>query len=157
VERPLTTLVWIRRLEAGDLDSVMAIEAASHPWAAHWTREAYLTPHDPGMCAWVAERAGEIAGFALARYAGGEMEILNLAVAEAARRNGAGRALVRAAIEEGAARGAAQAFLEVRESNAAALAFYASLGFTPVGRRPGYYRDPVEDALILAVPLPGRV
>ena len=106
------------------------------------------------MCAWVAERAGGIVGFALARDVCGDVEILNLGVAEPARRTGAGRALVRAALDEGAARGAARAFLEVRESNATALAFYASLGFTPVGRRPRYYRDPLEDALILAVPLP---
>ncbi|HKO03502.1 MAG TPA: ribosomal protein S18-alanine N-acetyltransferase [Candidatus Acidoferrales bacterium] len=144
----------IRRMEERDLDSVEAIETAARPWAAHWTREAYFAPADMAMCAWVADHAGEIAGFVLARYAGGEMEILNLAVARDARRKGTGRALVRAAINQGAARGAARAFLEVRESNAAALAFYASLGFAPAGRRSGYYRDPVEDALLLTVPLP---
>jgi ribosomal-protein-alanine acetyltransferase len=146
--------VLIRRLEERDLDSVEAIEAASRPSAAHWPRETYLAPADSPMCAWVAEEAGEIAGFALARYAGGEMEILNLAVAHSARRQGTARALIQAALNEGAARGAARAFLEVRESNAAALAFYAALGFTPAGRRPKYYRDPVEDALLLSVPLP---
>jgi len=144
----------IRRMEERDLDFALAIQDEAHPWAAHWTPEAYLAPPDSPMCAWVAERAGEIAGFALARFAGGEMEILNLAVAQAARRQGTGRALVRAAINEGAARGAARAFLEVRESNATALAFYASLGFAPAGRRPEYYRNPVEDALVLSVPLP---
>ena len=156
MERPLTAAVSVRRLEARDLDSVLAIEVAARPWTSQWTREAYLAPPNTGMCAWVAERAGRIAGFALARYVGGEMEILNLAVAEAERRNGAGRALVRAALEEGATHGAAQAFLEVRESNTAALAFYTSLGFAEAGRRARYYRDPVEAALILAVPLPGQ-
>lgn len=147
----------IRRMEERDLDFVLAIQDEAHPWAAHWTPEAYLSPHDSGMCAWVAERAGEIAGFALARFAGGEMEILNLAVAQASRRLGMGRALIRATLDEGAARsrgfGTARAFLEVRESNASALAFYVSLGFAPAGRRPGYYRNPEEDALILTVPL----
>jgi ribosomal-protein-alanine N-acetyltransferase len=156
MERPLTARVRIRRLEERDLNAVAAIEAVARPWAAHWAREAYLCPPDAAMCAWVAEGAAEIAGFALARYAGGEMEILNLAVATTARRNGVGRALVRAAMDEGTARGATQAFLEVRESNAAALAFYGSMGFGPTGRRHSYYRDPVEDALILAVPLPGH-
>jgi [ribosomal protein S18]-alanine N-acetyltransferase len=146
--------VPIRRLEERDLDSVEAIEAASRPWASHWPREAYFAPADSAMCAWVAEQAGEIAGFALARCAGGEMEILNLAVAQPARRQGVGRALIQAALAEGASRGATRAFLEVRESNAAALAFYASLGFVAGGKRPGYYRDPVEDALLLTVPLP---
>ena len=149
--------VLVRRLEERDLDSVEAIQAASRPWAAHWPRGAYFAPADSAMCAWVAEQAGEIAGFALARCAGGEMEILNLAVAQSSCRQGTGGALIRAALGEGAARGAARAFLEVRESNAAALAFYASLGFAPAGRRPRYYHDPVEDALVLSVPLPRPV
>jgi len=146
----------IRRLETRDLDGVLAIESAALPWAARWTPESYLPGSDPGMCAWVAERDGWIAGFVLARYAGGEMEVLNLAVAEAARRTGVGRALVRAALAEGEARGAAQAFLEVRESNAGAIEFYARLGFSAIGRRTPYYQAPVEDALILSVPLPSR-
>jgi len=156
VERPLTPRIAVRRLEPRDLDAVAAIEAASRPWVAHWTPDAYLSSADKGMCAWVAENGGRVAGFILARYAGGEMEILNLAVARHARRLGTGRALVRAATGEGATRGAAQAFLEVRESNAAGLAFYASLGFAQAGRRPNYYSDPAEAALILTVPLPGR-
>lgn len=146
----------VRRLEPRDLEAVLAIEAEAHPWAAQWTPESYLPAPDSEMRAWVTERAGRIAGFVLARYAGGEMEILNLAVAEASRRTGAGRALVGATLEEGKARGASRAFLEVRESNTAAQAFYAALGFATAGRRPRYYHHPQEDALILAFPLPRR-
>lgn len=146
----------IRRLEPRDLDAVQTIEAAALPWAARWTPDSYLPFPQSEMCAWVAEERGLILGFVLARYAGGQMEVLNLAVAEAARRTGTGWALVRAALAEGKVRGAAQAFLEVRESNSGALAFYATLGFSIVGRRTGYYQAPAEDALILSLPLPGR-
>jgi ribosomal-protein-alanine N-acetyltransferase len=45
-------------------------------------------------------------------------------------------------------------FLEVRESNAAARALYARFGFREGGRRRGYYRKPVEDALVLVCDLP---
>lgn len=154
--RPLRSAAPVRRLEPRDLGAVLAIEAEAHPWAAQWTPQSYLPAPDSGMSAWVTERAGRIAGFILARYAGGEMELLNLAVTEASRRTGAGRALVAAALEEGVARGASRAFLEVRESNAGAQAFYAALGFAAAGRRPRYYQHPEEDALILALPLPGR-
>lgn len=78
------------------------------------------------------------------------MEILNLAVEPAARGKGTGRALIRQAALEGVARGAVQVFLEVRESNSAARAFYARLGFTETGRRPAYYREPDEAAVLLA-------
>ena len=45
--------------------------------------------------------------------------------------------------------GATRATLEVRASNAAALGLYRSFGFAVRGRRPNYYTNPVEDALIL--------
>ena len=43
----------------------------------------------------------------------------------------------------------------VRESNREALALYRGLGFRTLSRRPGYYRRPAEDAIVLALdPLP---
>jgi ribosomal-protein-alanine N-acetyltransferase len=53
--------------------------------------------------------------------------------------------LMRRAIE----RGAEAVTLEVRPSNDPAMALYRSFGFAPAGVRKGYYRDPVEDALVL--------
>jgi [ribosomal protein S18]-alanine N-acetyltransferase len=152
--RPMMRAEEVRALDPRDLEAVLAIEAEAHPWAACWTPDSYLPVADSEMRAWVTERAGRVAGFVLARYAGGEMELLNLAVAEASRRTGAGRALVAAALMEGEARGATRAFLEVRESNSAARSFYAALGFAASGRRPRYYQHPEEDALILSLPLP---
>jgi ribosomal-protein-alanine N-acetyltransferase len=43
--------------------------------------------------------------------------------------------------------------LEVRASSMSALALYSSLGFTEQGRRRGYYRDPIEDAVLMSAPL----
>ena len=91
-------------------------------------------------------------GFILARVAGGEAEILTLAVLPAARGRGLGRALLRAAARHAQALGAASLFLEVGTDNPAALALYAGQGFGPVGRRKGYYDG--RDALILRVELP---
>jgi len=98
----------------------------------------------------VAEAEGErIAGYIVALDAADEGEILNLAVAAAGRRRGLGRALVEQTLEALRARGVLHVYLEVRESNASARALYASLGFSEVGRRKGYYRRPVEDAIVL--------
>jgi ribosomal-protein-alanine N-acetyltransferase len=43
------------------------------------------------------------------------------------------------------------AWLEVRPSNTAARALYESFGFQEVGRRPLYYADTEEDAILLAL------
>jgi ribosomal protein S18 acetylase RimI-like enzyme len=45
--------------------------------------------------------------------------------------------------------------MEVRESNAGAIAFYQKQGFSKSGRRPGYYRDPVEAAILMEKKLTG--
>ena len=97
----------------------------------------------------VAEQQGKVAGYVVALDAADEGEILNLAVAEGGRRRGLGRALVEAITAALSERGVRQVYLEVRESNAAARALYAGFGFKDVGRRKGYYRRPVEDAIVL--------
>ena len=148
--------VSIRALEERDLDAALAIVEAARPLSSHWPRESYLPAPDDVLRSWVAVCNGAVAGVLLAGYAGDDVEILNLAVADAARRHGVGRALVRVALDEAIARGLTRAFLEVRESNAGARAFYARLGFTDINRRRGYYRDPEEDGLVLGQTLPGR-
>lgn len=98
----------------------------------------------------VAEEDG-VAGYVVALDAADEGEILNLAVAPDGRRHGLGRALVEEILDVLRERGVRQVYLEVRESNAAARALYAAQGFREVGRRPRYYRRPVEDAIVLRV------
>lgn len=90
-------------------------------------------------------------GFVLARAAGGEAEILTLAVAPHARGQGLGRALLHAALQNSKAQGAHAMFLEVGADNPQALALYAGLGFAKVGMRKGYYAN--GDALVLRLPL----
>ena len=79
-----------------------------------------------------------------------EMHILNLAVHPGQRRRGLARSLLAAAMTQARDLGALVAWLEVRPSNAPALNLYHSLGFQKVGRRPRYYDDTQEDALLLA-------
>ena len=94
-------------------------------------------------------------GFVLARAAGGEAEILTLAVAPAARGQGLGRGLLQAAIIKARELGAQTMFLEVGADNPAALALYAGLGFAKCGMRKGYYGG-AADALVLRLPLEAK-
>ncbi len=131
----------IRDATSADLPRIAAIQAAS-PGAAQWTPSDYLAHR----CR-VALLDDRIAGFLVTREtAPGECEILNLAVDPTLRRRGIARTL----LEAGLAATPGAWFLEVRESNTAAQALYGSLGFSPAGRRPNYYGEPAEAAIVLA-------
>ncbi len=77
-----------------------------------------------------------------------EMEILNLAVAPERRRQGLGRRVLLMVLQVARKMGMQKVSLETRQNNAAAIALYESVGFITVGRRPRYYPDTGEDALI---------
>src|SRR2546426_11133875 len=101
----------------------------------------------------VATARAAVAGYVVAHHAADEGEILNLAVTPLHRRRGLGRALVRHVLGRLARRMVKIVFLEARQADTAARRLYESLGFVGVGRRPGYYRRPLEDAVILRVTL----
>jgi ribosomal-protein-alanine N-acetyltransferase len=92
----------------------------------------------------------------MAWSAAGEAEILTLAVAPRARRQGVGAALVDAAGAAALLRGAASMHLEVAEANAPARALYKKLGYAEAGRRDAYYEGEggSVDALVLKRNLP---
>ena len=72
----------------------------------------------------------------------------DICVDENARGQGVGKALVERLILE-LSEDNHCLLLEVRAGNEAAIALYRGLGFRQVGRRPKYYQNPPEDALIL--------
>jgi ribosomal-protein-alanine N-acetyltransferase len=133
---------------ASDADAVVEIQMAS-PEIAQWTARDYAKVPSAGMAAWVAEMEGVIAGFLVARQIARELEILNFAVRPDARRRGIGHALIQFAFAWGKQLDAKSAYLEVRASNLVALEFYKRHQFQETGRRPRYYSNPVEDALVL--------
>ncbi|MGG5810841.1 GNAT family N-acetyltransferase [Falsiroseomonas sp. CW058] len=131
--------------QPADAPALAALHALAFPPAERWGAEAIglmlgmpgaFGLHLPGL------------GFVLARVAADEAEILTLAVAPSARRQGHGAALLAGAMAGAAARGAAAMFLEVSDRNTPARALYAAAGFATAGRRRRYYADG-SDALVL--------
>jgi [ribosomal protein S18]-alanine N-acetyltransferase len=78
-------------------------------------------------------------GFILSRMAGGEAEILSVAVAPSWRGRGLARPMLDLHLRRLAGLGARAVFLEVGETNSAATQLYRKAGFNEVGRRKGYY------------------
>lgn len=138
----------LRPMAASDADGVVSIQVAS-PEIAQWAAHDYAKLSSAGMMAWVAEVEGVVAGFLVARRIASELEILNLAVRPDARRSGIGHALIESAFAWGNGLEAKSVFLEVRASNRVALQFYKRHRFEETGRRPLYYSNPAEDALVL--------
>lgn len=145
----------VRTARPADLPRMERIERASFP--IPWSENAFrsvMRRDDARLI--VADRAGEVVGYAAVWFAADEGELGDIAVDPERRREGIGSRLVREVMDEARRRGAQQVFLQVRESNRGALRLYRAAGFRRVGRRPGYYRSPSEDALVLLRPVRSR-
>ena len=148
----------VRRMRAADLEQVMAI-AASLKDAPQWPRAAYVSALDkdstPRRIALVAEEpdGSAVTGFAIASFLPPQAELETIAVLAADQRRGIGRKLFSFLVDELRAASASEFLLEVRASNQKALGFYRSLGWIEAGRRPRYYADPEEDAVLMSLGL----
>ncbi|MEK6334907.1 MAG: ribosomal protein S18-alanine N-acetyltransferase [Acidobacteriota bacterium] len=160
---PASLIVTLAQMSEHDLLEVVEIEDLSglSPWGWDAYHKELQAAHDVIMLVARTAPAGnaprpekELAGFIVSRLIAGELHVNNVAVRTEFRRQGIGVKLLRSALDWAAGRGAGIALLEVREGNQAAQALYSRCGFQVVGRRPGYYNQPVEDALLMTVSLP---
>jgi ribosomal-protein-alanine N-acetyltransferase len=134
-----------------DVPVILAIEQQAQA-AAHWTRDQYNQLVSSGVVL-VAEEAGQLYGFVCAQAVAGEWEIQNVVVATGFLRRGIADELMRALIQRAKNAAESAILLEVRESNRAARGLYEKQGFREVGRRPAYYKDPAEDAILYTLRL----
>jgi len=149
--------VIIRPAEVSDLQRLLAL-VEDCPGAPHWAPQTWrqvleLPQAGVQRIVLIAESVNECVGFGVLGGTGEEAEIESLAVSASWRRRGIARRLCADLLGWAHARGARQASLEVRFSNTAARSLYESLGFHEVAIRRGYYRDPVEDALVMTARL----
>lgn len=115
-----------------------------------WSENSIRTELGNALSLWiVAEEEGSLAGYVGSQSVLGWADMMNLAVAPDYRRQGIGEKLVEELIFRLKANNVTCLTLEVRQSNIPAIQLYQKMGFTEVGRRPGYYHKPREDALIL--------
>jgi ribosomal-protein-alanine N-acetyltransferase len=153
----------VRPFHARDLDEVLAIELTS--FSEPWTRgmfEAELQGNPFGRFLG-AFSAGEVSpvkpllGYICYWVVFEELRLMNLAVRQDCRRLGIASRLVRHAVEEGGTEGATRALLEVRAGNRVGQQLYRALGFRPYGCRRSYYTNPIEDAILMQLPLTNHI
>lgn len=126
------------------------------PWSEDAVGELLA---DGSILAWVLRWPGTPPGapplgMALVRLVAGEGELIRIAIRPDARGQGAGSHLLNAVLSDVAPDVALGLHLEVRASNGAARRLYARAGFADTGTRPGYYREPVEDAILMTWRVP---
>ena len=118
----------------------------SDPWSENSIRYELTNP----LSLWlVVLEDDRVAGYVGSQTVLDEADMMNIAVHPDFRRRGLAEALVTRLVTELRQKPVRCLTLEVRASNDPAIALYQKLGFVQVGRRPNYYRNPKEDALIL--------
>jgi ribosomal-protein-alanine N-acetyltransferase len=166
-------IAHLRPARLADLDSIVLLDRSTE-FAPHWPVASYRTILDAAgtgldrasRCLIVAEAiaTGEaLQPERLIGFAAGLMhpapanddpgpriaELEDVVVAADCRRAGIARSLCCAVLDWSRSQGATEVTLEVRAASAGAIALYIQLGFRRVGLRPGYYRDPEDDAITM--------
>lgn len=138
----------IRKMTADDILSAAEIERKCfvHPWSEQSIESEMNRENSVFLMAFEGSVPVGYVGLSIVLDEG---YMGNLAVIEPFRRKGIGKALMKELLKSSKAFGLAFVTLEVRESNTPAIKLYEALGFIEVGRRKNYYKEPLEDALLL--------
>lgn len=143
--------LFIRKMILADLEQVVAIDQVSFslPWPAR-SFQFELTDNVASR-SWVAELDGRIVGMIVLWLIVDEAHIATIATHPDFRQQGIGKKLLIHALGTMKAEGAQRAFLEVRAANTLAQEMYRKFGFVVDGRRPRYYKDNNEDAILMSL------
>ncbi|MBU3948730.1 MAG: ribosomal protein S18-alanine N-acetyltransferase [Proteobacteria bacterium] len=136
-----------------DIEQILEIEEISfkEPWSLTLFLEELICKDsfDYVVKTYGSKEPETVIAYICSRIIGDEMSILRIAVSKKWRCIGIASWLLNKLFEKAIFRGVTSVFLEVRSSNNEALALYNKSGFTNIGRRPNYYAETGEDALVL--------
>ena len=137
-------------LDESHIDGIIAIEKRS--FQQPWQRISFLgelSCRDALDVVVLDPLGGQILAYACLRLTLDEIHLLKIAVAPRWRRRGIATWLLDFCFGLAQRRNARKVYLEVRRSNVPALDLYSKIGFQIIGKRPKYYTDTGEDALIM--------
>ncbi len=137
-----------------DLELFTALEAevfAEDPWTPYMIAEELSSP---ASRYWIAtDASGDVVGYGGVKVGGDQADVMTIGVRPHARGRGYGGAILDTLLAWSREAGAREIFLDVRPSNEGAIGLYESRGFAEIGRRPRYFRNPVEEAIEMRAPL----
>jgi [ribosomal protein S18]-alanine N-acetyltransferase len=143
--------VLIRKMTLNDLEQVVSIDQVS--FSLPWPVRSFQFELTDNMASrsWVAELDGRVIGMIVIWLIVDEAHIATFATHPDYRRQGIGEKLLVHALKSAGAEGARRSFLEVRASNVIAQDMYRKFNFVEDGRRPRYYKDNNEDAILMSL------
>ena len=131
---------------------ILEIEKSSFP--SPWSLNAFAEEiNRPISHLWALLVDEALEGYICFWIVSGEAHLMKIAVHLKGRGKGFGRSLLHKMIELGRLMAVQTVWLEVRPSNAIARRLYEKAGFRETGRRPRYYRDTNEEAILMCLPL----
>ena len=138
----------IRRTHPDDLSAIASAEAEI--FSDPWSREDILgvLSGEGAMC-YTAKKDEKVVAYVIGRVIPPEGEIYRIATLPEYRGRGIAYRLLDFAVKSERGYGLESLFLEVRKNNAPARALYSAFGFTEVGVRKNYYKNPTDDAIVM--------
>lgn len=148
-EKERKAVVSIRQMKVEDAAAIAEMEHQTFSDA--WSEKAILdTLRNPKTICLVAEKIGKIVGYCIVYTADDEADIARIAVLKESRRFGVASELIHALDVICWENQIQIIMLDVRVSNDDARAFYEKHGFTQDGIRENYYKNPIEDAILMS-------
>ncbi len=144
-------MIEIRRMTVEDVPEVVEIDRSS--FALPWTERSFkyeVTENSAARC-WVTEVDGQVAAMLVLWIIVDEAHIATIATHPKFRRRGFAKKMLIKSLVSAREEGAKKALLEVRARHVVAQKIYCDIGFVEVGRRPMYYRDNGEDAVLMTM------
>lgn len=144
-------MIEIRRMKVEDIPEVVEIDRSS--FTLPWTERSFtyeVTENSAARC-WVTEVDGQVAAMLVLWIIVDEAHIATIATHPKFRRRGFAKKMLIKSLVAAREEGAKKALLEVRARHVVAQKIYCDIGFVEVGRRPMYYRDNGEDAVLMTM------
>ena len=144
-------MIAIRRMEMKDIPEVVEIDRSS--FTLPWTERTYkyeVGENKAARC-WVTTMEERVIAMLVLWIILDEAHIATIATHPHFRRRGFGSRMLTKALVSACEEGAEKALLEVRARHTVAQKIYNDIGFVEVGRRPKYYHDNGEDAVLMTL------
>lgn len=142
-------MLVVRRMQLSDVNEIARLE--KNTFSDAWTEKGILdTFHQQQAFVIVGEIDDKVVGYCIVYYVLDEAEVARIAVDDACKRQGVGRAILKEVEDICKEKEITRILLDVRESNETARAFYRNYGFVEDGIRKNFYEMPKEHAVLMS-------